>query len=226
MGAGAIVVILLTTLLKGKARTLGLGSLVFSVAIGGVLVGPNLVAFKREYGEAETLESTRMRGAFAYVSMEMFKDRPLAGFGFNQFQVHNRPYLDDRTTNIRLESIRGYVHHNSYLSLLVDLGLIGALLFTIASLGLTRNAWVIWTHPLSSGIAKSSAVLCFCMISVHAIQMAFHEVSFSSIEYTILMICLGLSQVFRDDLVETMDRSRESSEEAKWKSESRKLVKA
>jgi hypothetical protein len=56
--------------------------------------------------------------------------------------------------------------------------------------------------------------------------MAFHEVSFSSIEYTILMICLGLSQVFRDDLVETMDRSRESSEEAKWKSESRKLVKA
>jgi O-antigen ligase len=226
MGAGAIVVILLTTLLKGKARTLGLGSLVFSVAIGGVLVGPNLVAFKREYGEAETLESTRMRGAFAYVSMEMFKDRPLAGFGFNQFQVHNRPYLDDRTTNIRLESIRGYVHHNSYLSLLVDLGLIGALLFTIASLGLTRNAWVIWTHPLSSGIAKSSAVLCFCMVSVHAIQMAFHEVSFSSIEYTILMICLGLSQVFRDDLVETMDRSRESSEEAKWKSESRKLVKA
>ncbi len=202
MGAGAIVVILLATLLRGKARTLGLGSLVFSVAIGGVLVGPNLVAFKREYGEAETLESTRMRGAFAYVSMEMFKDRPLAGFGFNQFQVHNRPYLDDRTTNIRLESIRGYVHHNSYLSLLVDLGLVGALLFVIASIGLVRNAWVIWIHPLSSGIAKSSAVLCFCMVAVHAIQMAFHEVSFSSIEYTILMISLGLSQVFRDDLVE------------------------
>jgi hypothetical protein len=61
---------------------------------------------------------------------------------------------------------------------------------------------VIWIHPLSSGIAKSSAVLCFCMVAVHAIQMAFHEVSFSSIEYTILMISLGLSQVFRDDLVE------------------------
>ncbi|MCE3015262.1 MAG: O-antigen ligase family protein [Pirellula sp.] len=202
LGAGAIVVILLATLLRGKARTLGLGALVFSVAIGGVLVGPNLVAFKREYGEAETLESTRMRGAFAYVSMEMFKDRPLAGFGFNQFQVQNRPYLDDRTTNIRLESIRGYVHHNSYLSLLVDLGLVGALLFVVASIGLVRNAWVNWTHPLSSGVAKSSAVLCFCMVAVHAIQMAFHEVSFSSIEYTILMISLGLSQVFRDDLVE------------------------
>jgi O-antigen ligase len=226
MGAGAIVVILLATLLKGKARTLGLGSLVFSVAIGGVLVGPNLVAFKREYGEAETLESTRMRGAFAYVSMEMFKDRPLAGFGFNQFQVHNRPYLDDRTTNIRLESIRGYVHHNSYLSLLVDLGLIGALLFMIASLGLVRNAWVIWTHPLSSGVAKSSAVLCFCMVAVHAIQMAFHEVSFSSIEYTILMISLGLSQVFRDELVATTDGFRESSEDRELKSENRKLLPA
>ncbi len=209
MGAGAIVVILLATLLRGKARTLGLGSLVFAVAIGGVMVGPNLVAFKREYSEAETLESTRMRGAFAYVSMEMFKDRPLAGFGFNQFQIHNRPYLDDRTTNIRLESIRGYVHHNSYLSILVDLGLVGVILFLVASLALIRNVWLIWTHPMSSDIAKSSAVLCFCMIAVHAIQMAFHEVSFSSIEYTILMISLGLTQVFRDDLVAATDRSRE-----------------
>jgi len=206
MGTAAIVIILLSTMLQGKARTLILGALFMSAIVGGLVVGPSLVAFKREYSEAETLESTKMRGAFAYVSMQMFKDSPITGFGFNQFQVHNRPYLDDRTTNIRLESIRGYVHHNSFLSLVVDLGLIGAILYTIAAISLIRNCWVVWMHPTASSYARSASVLSFCMIAVHGIQMAFHEVSFSSIENTILMMALGISQVFRDDLVGQSDR--------------------
>ncbi len=206
MGTAAIVIILLSTMLQGKTRTLILGALFMSAIVGGLVVGPSLVAFKREYSEAETLESTKMRGAFAYVSMQMFKDSPITGFGFNQFQVHNRPYLDDRTTNIRLESIRGYVHHNSFLSLVVDLGLIGAMLYTIAAISLIRNCWVVWMHPTASSYARSASVLSFCMIAVHGIQMAFHEVSFSSIENTILMMALGISQVFRDDLVGQSDR--------------------
>lgn len=206
MGAGAIVIILLSTMLQGKVRTLILGTLFMSTVVGGLVLGPSLMAFKREYSEAETLESTRMRGAFAYVSVQMFKDSPITGFGFNQFQVYNRAYLDDRTTNIRLESIRGYVHHNSYLSLVVDLGLIGATLYLIAAICLIRNCWVIWIHPTASPLARSSAVLSFCVIAVHALQMAFHEVSFSSIENTILMMSLAMSQVFRDELVAVSQR--------------------
>ncbi len=201
MGAMAVVVILLSTLLAGKARAIALGSLVVSGAMAVLILGPSLVAFKREYSEAETLESTLMRGAFAYVSIEMFKDKPVAGFGFNQFQVHNRPYLDDRRTTIRLESIRGYVHHNSYLSLLVDLGLIGVLLFFIAGVSQMRNGWALWTHPMTDPYGKSGAILLFCIVAVHAIQMAFHEVSFSSIEYTLLMFPLALCQVYRDELL-------------------------
>ena len=209
MGTGAIVIILLSTILQGKARSLTLGSLFVSAVVGGLVLGPSLVAFKREYSEAETLESTKMRGAFAYVSMQMFKDSPITGFGFNQFQVYNRPYLDDRTTNIRLESIRGYVHHNSFLSLVVDLGLIGATLYMIAAISLIRNCWVVWQHPTAAPYARSGAVLSFCVIAVHGIQMAFHEVSFSSIENTVLIMALGMSQVFRDDLVGQSERKLE-----------------
>lgn len=211
MGAAAIVLILLSTMLQGKVRTLTLGSLLVLGVVGGLVVGPNLVAFKREYSEAETLESTRMRGAFAYVSWKMFLDSPITGFGFNQFQVHNRPYLDDRTTNIRLESIRGYVHHNSYLSLLVDLGLVGAVLYLVAAVSLIRNSWTVWIHPMSSHFARSSSVLTFCVLAVHAIQMAFHEVTFSSLENTILMMTLALSQVYRDELLEMTQRTRTPS---------------
>jgi O-antigen ligase len=128
--------------------------------------------------------------------MKMFQDKPLAGFGFNQFQVYNRPYLDDRTTDIRLESIRGYVHHNYYLGLLVDLGLIGFILFLLATVAMLKNAWYVYSNPASSPPGRSAAVLSFCMIAVHAIQMAFHEISFSSIEYSLLMFSLGLTQIY------------------------------
>jgi O-antigen ligase len=208
MGAGVIVVVLMLTMLRGRTRIFAVGSLAVCGLFGGLVIGPNLVAFKREYTEAETLESTRMRGAFAYVSWKMFQEKPIAGFGFNQFQVYNRPYLDDRTTNIRLESIRGYVHHNSYLSLLVDLGLVGGTLFLLVSVAFLRNAWIIWRHPMVSDYARSAAVLFFCMAGVHAIQMAFHEVSFSTIEYTILLIPTALCQVFCDELRELADRSQ------------------
>jgi O-antigen ligase len=209
MGTGAIVIILMLTLLKGKSRMLAVGGLMVATTMAGLIIGPNLVAFKREYTEAETLESTRMRGAFAYVSYKMFLDKPLTGFGFNQFQVHNRPYLDDRTTNIRLESIRGYVHHNSYLSLLVDLGLIGGVLFLAASVAFARSAWTLWTHPLSSPFYRSAAVLFFCVAAVHAIQMAFHEVSFSSIEYAILIFVAAICQVCKDELVAETEKYRQ-----------------
>jgi O-antigen ligase len=151
-----------------------------------------------------------MRGAFAYVSLQMFKDSPLMGFGFNQFQVYSRYYLDDRTTSIRLESIRGYVHHNSYLSLVVDLGLVGAVLYMIAAISLIRNAWVVWMHPFASHYARSASVFTFCIVAVHAIQMAFHEVSFSSIENSLLMMAMGVSQVYRDELVGRTSRQMAS----------------
>ncbi len=202
MAAIAIVVVMLLTMLQGKTRLTAVGGLVFGAVLAALIAGPNLVAFKREYSAAETLESTKMRGAFAYVSWEMFKDRPLVGYGFNQFQVYNRPYLDDRSTEIRLESIRGYVHHNSFLSLLVDLGLVGAILFTLASAAMMRGVWTTLRDRSSTSMAKSIAVFSTCLIASHAIQMAFHEVSFSSIEYTLLMFALGLSQAYRNETAE------------------------
>ncbi len=56
-----------------------------------LIVGPNLVAFKREYSEAETRESTYMRAAFAYVSWQMFLDRPIEGFWFQSIPSLQSP---------------------------------------------------------------------------------------------------------------------------------------
>ena len=192
MGLATVLVVLVLCLLKGLPRRAMISAGVASIVLLAAIKGPNLIAFKREYSAAETRESTYMRAAFAYVSLEMFKDRPLAGFGFNQFQIYNRDYLADRSTSIRLESIRGYVHHNSFLSLLVDLGLIGFSLYALIGLSFMKQAWKVWTVRGAPPLARGLGLTAVTLTLVHLIQMAFHEVSFSSIENGLLFGSYGL----------------------------------
>jgi O-antigen ligase len=192
MGLVLIVAMFVVFCLQGAARRAlvvggGLASLLLAVVIG-----PHLVAFKREYSAEETRESTYMRAAFAYVSLQMFKERPIAGFGFNQFNAANRQFLSDRSTNIRLESIRGYVHHNSFLSLLVDLGIVGLALYLMMLTAFVRQSWELYRRVSAPPWVRRLGLLSLCITGVHLIQMAFHEVSFSSIENSLLLGCFGL----------------------------------
>ena len=192
MGFGLVSVTLVGLGMQGLPRRAAIVAMLFAGLAIGIVKGPDLVAFKREYSAAETRESTYMRAAFAYVSIQMFKDRPVTGFGFNQFQVHNLPYLSDRSTDIRVESIRGYVHHNSFLSLLVDLGLIGFALYTFVGLTSAIQAYVLWHMQTVPQWARGLALIAFCIGGMHMIQMAFHEVSFSTIENSFLFAAIGM----------------------------------
>ncbi|MGN6546892.1 MAG: O-antigen ligase family protein [Aureliella sp.] len=201
MGAAWIVVMLVAGCLQGTMRRLAIVGIVGVAVLALAIKGPDLVAFKREYSAAETRESTYMRASFAYVSWKMFLDRPVTGFGFNQFQVYDRPYLADRSTELRLESIRGYVHHNSFLSLLVDLGMVGFCLYIAVLVAFARQAWNLWHAARSPQWARAVAILSGCVAGVHALQMAFHEVSFSAIENSILYGAWGLTAACHWQLV-------------------------
>jgi len=193
LGAGVVVVVLVMGCLRGAMRRLAIVGILAGALMVLAIKGPDLVAFKREYSAAETRESTYMRASFAYVSWKMFQDRPLVGFGFNQFQVANRPYLADRTTQLRLESIRGYVHHNSFLSLLVDLGLIGLGLYLLLMLAFVKRMLWLWYADGPPQWARGIALVSLAVLGVHLLQMAFHEVSFSVLENTILLATWGLT---------------------------------
>lgn len=192
MGLGLVIALLTWLGLQGIPRRAAIVGMLFAAMAIVIVKGPDLVAFKREYSAAETRESTYMRAAFAYVSLEMFKDRPVMGFGFNQFQVYNRPYLADRSTDIRVESIRGYVHHNSFLSLLVDLGIIGFGLYTFVGAAALIQCYLLWQARKAPQWARGLSLVALCIGGVHLIQMAFHEVSFSTIENSFLFAALGL----------------------------------
>lgn len=193
MGAGLIAVLLIAGCLSGRLRRLAVVCIFAAGLMVVAIKGEDLIAFKREYSAAETRESTYMRASFAYVSFRMFEDRPIAGFGFNQFQVYNRPYLADRSTELRLESIRGYVHHNSFLSLLVDLGLVGLAFYSAVQIAFIRRAWSLWKCQEAPKWARGVAIASGAIIGSHLIQMSFHEVSFSTIENTLLFAAWGLT---------------------------------
>ena len=192
LGLGCVTVTLVVLCMQGPTRRAVLVGILGVVVLVGATKGSDMIAFKREYSAAETRESTYMRAAFAYVSVAMFRDRPIAGFGFNQFQIHNRPYLSDRSTDIRLESIRGYVHHNGYLSLLVDLGLVGFALYAWLGLAALMQTLALWQCLAVPPWARGLALIALAIGGAHAIQMAFHELSFSVLENGFLCAALGL----------------------------------
>jgi O-antigen ligase len=207
MGTAIVVVLLVMGCLRGAVRRVAIVGILAGAAMVLAVKGPELVAFKREYSAAETRESTYMRASFAYVSWKMFQDRPLAGFGFNQFQIYNRPYLADRSTDLRLESIRGYVHHNSFLSLLVDLGLVGFCLYLALYTAFVRRIWSLWQTESAPQWARGVAIVSSAVVAVHAFQMAFHEVSFSAIENTLLFSAWGMTAACHRQFVPVIARA-------------------
>lgn len=190
MGTALGLVLVLWMTLAGRVRQAVLGGM----ALAGLLVGltqmERVVGFQREQSAADTRESADMRVSFAYVSWQMFLDRPLFGFGFGRFPIDKLPYLADRTTELKLEKLRPYVHHNTYLSLLTDTGLVGLGLF-LAMLGY----WIADARRtyLSDVPAwrKHQTALLVGALGVYACQLMFHELSYTPIDNSLIFFLAG-----------------------------------
>lgn len=167
----------------------------FGIVMCGLLAVPlkdAVIGMKREYGSQETVESTKMRAVFAYVSWLMFRDHPLTGVGFGHFPHEKEDYLNDRQTNLRLTSIQGYVHHNSWLSLLTELGLPGFALYALVLALWARCAMSVWYDPLYPAWIRGHALVTMIVLTTVTLQMIFHEVSYSPFENGILFTSTGL----------------------------------
>lgn len=166
---------------------------VIAFAVTAVPLKDTLIGFKREYGAQETHESTRMRAVFAYVSWMMFQDRPLEGVGFGHFPHAKKDYLNDRRTTLHLESIRDYVHHNTWLSLLVELGLPGFLLYAALIITWGAQACDLWRMRDAPDWIRGQGLVGMIMVATASAQMLFHDVSYSPFENGALYITSGIT---------------------------------
>jgi O-antigen ligase len=193
MGTGFALLLWAAIVLKERLRKLVLFGAVGVAALVVAANIDNLVGFQREGTVEDTRSSASARASFAYVSWLMFQDRPILGFGFGQFAEAKLPYLADRSTSLNLESIRPLSHHNTYLSLLVELGLVGLLLY-VTLLALWANyGWRLARGARRPPWVRAHGVLLLCALATYSVQMLFHEVSFTSVDNGVVYLLAGMA---------------------------------
>ncbi len=193
LGTALALFVLAALLLHGSWRKLVLFGMVGAALIVAVTKSDALLGFEREGSSEYTRSSAESRASFAFVSWNMFLDRPILGFGFGQFPEAKWPYIDDRTTDLNLEIIRPLSHHNTYLSLLVELGLVGLTLYLLLLASWSRAAWRLYREQRGPLWVRAHGALTLCALATYAVQMMFHEVSYTSIDNSIVFLLGGIT---------------------------------
>ncbi|HEV3415892.1 MAG TPA: O-antigen ligase family protein [Pirellulales bacterium] len=192
IGTALAIFVVLGLTLRGAWRPLVLGCLVSAALVLSVAELDSLANLQREGNASEARESAGMRACFAYVSWQMFLDRPILGFGFGQFFKEKLPYLSDRTTPLELELIRDYIHHNTYLSLLTETGLIGLSLYVAILICWARRGWQL-CRDSNPRWMRAHGVLLLGAMATYAVQMLFHEVSYTTLDNSLLFLLAGIA---------------------------------
>jgi O-antigen ligase len=193
LGAGSGIFVMLALTLRGRIRVVTLGTLVALALVICVAKMDSIVGLQREGTVADTRQSASMRKSFTYVSWLMFKDRPLAGFGFGQFASAKLPYLSDRSVDLNLESIRTYVHHNTFLSILTETGLIGLALFVAVFWAWARQAWRLARDDGAPPWRQRQAILFLGVMCIAFWQMTGHEITFTPLDMSLLLFLAGMT---------------------------------
>lgn len=189
---GAVLAIMagLAFTLRGAWRPLALASVILPAAILLATKLDSIMGFQREGKVADTKSSADVRASFAYVSWQMFLDRPLLGHGFGRFPIAKLPYLSDRSTDLQLELMRPLVHHNYFLSLLTETGAVGLAIFLglVVSIGVTS-----WRLARRRDFRRWHGILTLGALGVYLAQASFHELSYTSIDNSLIALLAGMA---------------------------------
>lgn len=179
--------------LQGRWRPLVLGSVVVAGLVVAGLKWDQIMGIEREGGAANARSSVSQRVSFTYVSWKMFLDRPLLGFGFGQYRYSVDPYLSDRTTPLELEAIRGQPHHNTFLALLTETGLVGAGLFVLVLAAWAQRAWRTWHNTTAPGWVRRQGLLMLGVLGVYLGPALFFDLAYSPHVHWLLFLLAGLT---------------------------------
>ena len=197
LGVGLGLMTVFALVAQGRWRMLGLGAVVAAALLVSVVRIDSLLGFQREGSAAETRNSASMRLSFAYVSWLMFLDRPILGHGFGEFPTAKLPYLDDRSVDLQLGEIRGYAHHNTYLSLLTEVGIVGLGLFLAILAAWTWQAWRLWNNAAAPAWARAQGLLLLGVLPIYCSQALGHDLTYTPLDNSLLFLLAGLVAALR-----------------------------
>ena len=201
-------------------RWLRIWGMAAAVMLGGAMslgLKDQLLSIKRDkhLSAAEAAESVELRPLLAIVAWEMFKAKPIMGHGYGRYFQNNKPYCDTRSYEMPLEKVKGYIQHNVFLSILVDLGLVGFLLF----MGLLGSLLLVGWHlacQYQKPEVRHVGLLVLCALGTYAVNGMFHDVTIIPMMHMFLFFAAGVG-------VTVMQRGF-ATEEAPVRSERRARV--
>jgi len=167
--------------------------MLFVGVIGAATVGNKIIHLNRHDTNGAADHSVYQRASFFYVSMKMVRDAPLVGCGFGRFYDRKLPYLADRSQQIELESIRDLDHHNTFLSLLTETGLIGFSLFLAVLIAWARASWQLAVDATRENWVRAHGLLAIAALIVYTVNGMFHDLTLSSSEQWLLSLMAGVS---------------------------------
>ncbi|MCG8586460.1 MAG: O-antigen ligase family protein, partial [Pirellulales bacterium] len=167
------------------------------VLLSGMVVATTqwdrLISLNAGRSATHTRDSTYMRASFAYVSLQMFLDRPLAGCGLGQYTREKDIYLADRSTPLVLESIRYEINHNYFLSILAETGIVGLALYLGLLAAWTRNAYRLCRAEEVPPWAQRQGLLMLVTVGVYVPVALFQPASHINIVQMLLLFQAGLT---------------------------------
>lgn len=190
--AGALAV-LLAVRLQGAWRHLILTGSLVAVVLVAVTQWDHILGFQRETSASDTRHSVSQRTSFAYVSWRMFQQRPILGYGLGQFYEAKKTFLADRSRDYELESIRGLQHHNTFLSLLTETGMVGLALFLAVLVAWARSAWLLCRSSLASDWVRGFGAMTLALLAAYAASAMFHDLTLSPADQTLLFFAAAVT---------------------------------
>jgi len=191
LAASGVAVLAVQTPRRLRLPVLGATALVGVIAAGALW--QSLLYLEREDSGGVSKHSVQQRAAFAYVSWNMFRDHPLTGVGFGRFYDQKLPYLSDRSQSFELESLRELHHHNTFLSLLTETGLVGMAAYIGLLIGLLTCGWRLAQTTAAMPEARSLGVLLVGAVMVYLPSALFHDLTLLHTDQWLLLMIGGLA---------------------------------
>ena len=193
LAVALVAMVLLAARLPLKLRPVVIGVVILSGMFVATTRWDSLVNFTGGRSAAHTRDSTYMRASFAYVSWQMFLDRPLAGCGLGQYTHAKDDYLGDRSTSLVLESIRSERNHNLFLSILAETGIVGLSLYLALLAVWARSAYGLYRSDSAPCWARRQGLLMLATLAAYVPVALFQPASHINIVQMLLLFQAGLT---------------------------------
>jgi O-antigen ligase len=186
-------------------RTMRMPLVAGSLILAGLVVATqwnNLIALKRDRGVSAqaAADSIKLRPVLAVVAWNMFRERPLLGHGYGQYNTAKVHYLGDRSTDLVLESSRPFHQHNVFLNLLVETGLLGMCAFTVVLAFWARDAWRLASSATAPLWVRQLGVLLLALGANYVITGMFQDVAVMSSVNMLFFFVAGTTAAMRPQL--------------------------